>query len=303
MRPHDVVLPLLALLSFASAPLFAQTPPSAGWSPDADMATPQQDVATPKNFKLTMAGEFGLFSVVSNKIQQGRDGTYFDYVEDGGFELFLPFLRASGELQWRGRHNAILLYQPIDLRSRVRLDDALTVDGLTFPEGKMMDLRYGFDFFRATYHYDLSPRDDLEIGVGGGFQMRIASIEYVPIDGSEGRINRNLGPVPLLKFRARYDLPSRYWIGTEIDGFYANVKIANGDTNSDVTGAILDASVRAGAQLGEGLDGFVNLRYVGGGAEGSNPDSTGPGDGYNKNWAHFAAISLGFYFEPLTLTQ
>lgn len=296
------------LVSLVAAPATAQTKTNAEgvmWSASPDVSQEEEAFETPENFKLKIAGEFGLLSVLYNKIQQGESGTYFDYVNDGGFELFNPFLRASGELQWRGRHNVILLYQPIDLRSRVRLEDDLTVDELTFPEGKMMDLRYGFDFFRTTYHYDLSPREDLEIGVGGGFQMRIAEIEYVPIDGSEGRVNRDLGPVPLLKFRARYDFSNKYWVGTEVDGFYANIRIANGDREADVTGAILDASLRGGAKLGKGLDGFVNLRYVGGGGVGTSPSDAEeqPGDGYTKNWAHFAAISLGFYFEPMYLTN
>ena len=47
----------------------------------------------------------------------------------------------------------------------------------------------------------------------------------------------------------------------------------------------------------------MNVRYVAGGSEGTNPDATPPGDGYSKNWAQFMAISLGFYFEPLLLTQ
>ena len=50
----------------------------------------------------------------------------------------------------------------------------------------MMDLRYGFDFFRLTYAYDLVKAEDLEVALGGGFQMRIATIEFIPIDGSEG---------------------------------------------------------------------------------------------------------------------
>jgi len=272
----------------------------------AESAAPNEAMveATPEDFRLRLSTEFGLLSVVYNKIQQGRDGTYFDYVEDGGFELFVPFLRASGELQWRGRHHATFLYQPLNLRSRVRLNDDLVVDGLTFPEGKMMDLRYGFDFYRASYHYDLAAREDLELSVGAGFQMRVAEIEYIPIDGSEGRLNRDLGPVPLVKLRARYDLPSKYWVGAEVDGFYANIRILNGDLESTVTGAICDASVRAGAKLGDGLDGFVNVRYVGGGAVGDSPPEPGEvGDGYNKNWAHFMAVSLGFYFEPIVLTR
>jgi hypothetical protein len=39
---------------------------------------------------------------------------------------------------------------------------------------------------------------------------------------------------------------------------------------------------------------FANLRYLGGGAVGIDDDSTGPGDGYTRNWLHFASLSVGF---------
>jgi len=60
-----------------------------------------------------------------------------------------------------------------------------------------------------------------------------------------------------------------------------------------VVGAILDASGRYGLTLNRGIDTFLNLRYLGGGSVGIG-DSTGPGDGYTKNWLHFTSLSLGF---------
>ena len=111
--------------------------------------------------------------------------------------------------------------------------------------------------------------------------------------------------MPLLKLRVRKDFDSGYFLGTEIDGFYANIRILNGDTESDVTGAIYDGSLRAGKRLGDGLDAFLNVRFLGGGAEGTSEDDArdNPGDGYSKNWLHTASISLGFYFEPAALVR
>lgn len=60
-----------------------------------------------------------------------------------------------------------------------------------------------------------------------------------------------------------------------------------------MVGAILDASGRYGLTLNRGIDTFLNLRYLGGGSVGIG-DSTGPGDGYTKNWLHFTSLSLGF---------
>jgi hypothetical protein len=249
--------------------------------------------------EFTLATEIGFIDVVSHRLQQDSDGTYFDYVEQGGQEIFFPFWRMSAEFAFSERHNLIFLYQPLDLRSQVRLDRDVVVDGGTFSEGTAVDLRYGFDFYRLTYHYDLAPSPDLEIGVGGGFQMRDAVIVFTAVDGSLRRDDRDLGPVPLLKFRGRLDTDSGAWFGTEIDGFYASSRIINGSTESSFSGAILDANLRAGATLSPGLDAFLNLRYLGGGGDGDSPDDpTEPGDGFTRNWLHTVTLSLGFYFTP-----
>ena len=80
--------------------------------------------------------------------------------------------------------------------------------------------------------------------------------------------------------------------GFDAAGSYAPIKYING-SDSDVVGAILDASVRGGLQLRNETDAFVNLRYIGGGAEGtdSTPD---PGkDGYVANWLQLLSLSIG----------
>ena len=307
MKTPERTTPLmtLALLLALSWPGLASAHEPASWSgqPDPSAQADEQE-GPPEGVAVTLAGEFGFLDVLSNRLQQDSNGTYFDYVEDGGQELFVPFFRISAELLFNERHNVILLYQPLDLRTRVRLDDELIVDDRVFPEGKAMDLRFGFDFFRATYTYDLLASERSELAVGGGFQMRIASLEFVPLDGTEPRISRDLGPVPLIKLRGRHDFANGWWLGAEVDGFYANIRFLNGDPEDDVTGAILDASVRAGLELGEGLDGFLNLRYVGGGGEGtSSEDALDPGDGYSRSWIQLATVSLGFYFEPWYLVE
>ena len=53
-----------------------------------------------------------------------------------------------------------------------------------------------------------------------------------------------------------------------------------------MVGALLDASLRAGVTLQHGVRPFVNLRYLGGGAEGTTGDYDGyGGDGFCKKLA------------------
>ena len=45
--------------------------------------------------------------------------------------------------------------------------------------------------------------------------------------------------------------------------------------------------------------GFFNLRYLGGGAVGTESNPNPPSDGYTKNWLHFITVSLGVEFQAV----
>jgi hypothetical protein len=195
------------------------------------------------------------------------------------------------------RHRLVFLYQPIELNTEVVLDEPLTVDGLTFPEETPIDLRYGFPFYRVSYLYDVARPLAVEMSLGASLQIRDATITFTSADGALRRSNRSVGPVPALKARFQYAAQSGWFFGAEVDGFYAPVKYLNGG-DSDVEGAIIDASLRGGYQLGNRLSGFLNLRWIGGGAEGTS-EVEDFGDGYNENWLHFMIVSLGVRFPIL----
>jgi hypothetical protein len=241
--------------------------------------------------------ELGFLSVISHTIQFGQTGTEFDYVADGGQDVYFPFRRISAEVSFGPRHKLVMLYQPIDVRTEVRFFDPVTVYDVTFTppgaEGLPMELRYGFDFYRVSYLYDFwkDPRNELAAGIS--LQVRDAVIVFAAKDGSATVSNENIGPVPIFKFRWKSYLGPTWWLGSEIDGFYASGRFITGSAN-DFVGAILDASLRAGFSPREALDVFLNVRYLGGGAVGTAEDqAVGGVDGYTRNWLHTASVSLG----------
>lgn len=252
------------------------------------------ETSTPKN-RLSIVGELGFLSPLAHSVQFGKNGTDFDYVDQGGQDNLYQFVRLQAEFDFRGRHKFIFLYQPLEIQTAVTLQDELRVDELTFPAGTPVELRYGFPFYRVGYLYDFFEGPERELAIGAALQLRNATIDFKSADGELFRSNRNVGPVPLLKFRTRMPLAGAFWWGLDATGFYAPVKYINGG-NSDVTGAILDASLRVGRPLTENISGFINLRYLAGGAEGTNKESKGFGDGYTSNWLHFATVSLGFSY-------
>jgi hypothetical protein len=274
---------------------------NASAQPDPDDSAPpepsQETAQESSGVSLRGVAELGFLAPLSHIIQFSRDGTRFDYVDEGGQDVLFPFGRLSLELGIGPSHGLIFLYQPLALRTQERLTRDLVVDDLTFPADTPVELFYGFPFWRASYLYDFFEGPDRELSIGGSLQIRDATITFASLDGTLFRTNRNVGPVPLLKARWRHPLGETLWLGSEVDGIYAPISVINGSDN-EVTGALLDASIRLGLHLPQNVDGFLNLRYLGGGAVGDS-DNEPPGDGYTKNWLQFFTVSLGVEYTLL----
>jgi hypothetical protein len=233
----------------------------------------------------------GLLAPLYHKYKQGADGTCLDFRAQGGQGNLFLFLRASAGVRFVDRHVVLFLYQPLTLETQQTLREDVRLEGVDFPAGTPVNFKYGFDFYRASYMYDIFRDPRFELGVGVSLQIRNADIVITSADGDLRAVSQNLGPVPLLKVRGRYTFDSGWWLGLEVDGIYASSKIVNGSSR-DVTGALLDASLRAGIHLKGFMDVFLTLRYLGGGAEdGGDPDEAG--DEYSRNWLHFIILSLG----------
>ncbi|MBP6742803.1 MAG: hypothetical protein KA244_08140, partial [Deltaproteobacteria bacterium] len=83
------------------------------------------------------------------------------------------------------------------------------------------------------------------------------------------------------------------FLGMEVDGLYARGKVITGSLYS-FEGALLDASIRMGVAATSFMDVYLNLRYLGGGAQGTSDNDPPPGDGYTNNWLHTLVTSIGF---------
>jgi hypothetical protein len=241
--------------------------------------------------------EIGFFGFFYHKVQFGESGTYFDYVKEGGQDVWFPFRRLSGDVLLGSRHRLVFLVQPIDIRTEVPVPaGGLTVVDADFAPGTAIELRYGFDFYRFSYLYDFFKDPRNELAIGASLQIRDAVITFSGTDAGGVddivRSQRDVGPVPALKFRTKYYLNDFVWLGSEIDGIYAAGRGATGSFTVDpkFVGAIIDASLRVGFTPRPPVDVFLNLRYLAGGAEGR--DENDP-DQYVKNWLHAFSVSLG----------
>lgn len=242
---------------------------------------------------LRLHAELGFLATLDNRLKLGEEGTYVDLRKDMGQDTLFFFGRLSGDLDIgrRRKHSVVLLWQPLDLRSQAVTDRDIRVEDAVIPADTPINFRYGFPFWRASYLYDFF-EDDREVAIGLGLQIRNANLEYATQDGTVLRAARNVGPVPLLKFRGRGYVHRGLWIGGELDGFYAPIRYINGG-GSDVEGLIVDASARIGLSWAHGTDTFLNFRYIAGGAQGTSSDPMPYSDGFNKNWLQLLSVSVG----------
>ncbi len=307
--PAPMAMPVVEPAKEATDPTLA--PPPAPTAPTATSSPPSPIILARPDPESTVEGirrfsfnhpdadvrvlpvaEFGALFILKHRYQGGSDGTDFNLQRDGGQASAFLSWRISAELELFRHHRVVLLYQPIDLRTRATLTDDFRANGLTFPAGTPMQFRYGFDFYRLSYLYDFLPEADDELAIGLSLQLRVANLEFSSLDGSLQRTSQNLGPVPLLKVRGRYTFDNDVFIGTEIDG----IGIRFPSDQGSVLGLFFDTSIRAGYSPTNFAEAYVNLRYLGGGARGpgSEPLSSEFGDGFNDNFIHALNLSLGF---------
>lgn len=265
-------------------------------SVDSTQATPRTTPAfvSASPLGLRLMAEAGFLGVLSHTLQLGSNGTEIDYVEDGRQDNLYAWTRFQAEASWRSRHIVAFLYQPLDLSTQAVLSRDLVIEGLTFPQGTPVDFRYGFPFYRASYLYNFLRAPGDELSVGASLQLRNATLSFTSADGELRRVNDDIGPVPLLKFRARKGFDSGYFVGTELDGIYVSGRYVSGSTN-DFIGSLLDLSLFAGAEVSPSADVFLNVRFLAGGARGVEENSDSRlDDGFTRNWLYTLTVSLGF---------
>ncbi|MEI2684900.1 MAG: hypothetical protein V9G14_00510 [Cypionkella sp.] len=163
--------------------------------------------------------ESGFLAVLDHKIQFSRNNTYFDYLRQGGQDTLFAVNKFSLDLQLNPQHTLVFLYQPLSLTSQSVLAQDITQDNISFAKGTAMKYLYDFPFFRGSYLYDFNPDPFEELAVGASLQLRDAVIEFESLDGKQLVSKRNIGPVPILKFRSRHRLGEHFGMPAKLTVF------------------------------------------------------------------------------------
>ena len=239
---------------------------------------------------LEFRGEMGTVGVLNHTIKFGKDGTRFDYKNEGAQDVLFPIYRLA--VDWKTKSDALLrfLYQPLAFETKALLERDITLNDEVFSRGEAVDLLYSFPFYRMSYMQQYTA-SDWHYGLGAGLQIRNARIVFTSADGSKRRVNQNVGPVPLLSFMMERRLKDLSLAG-EISTMYAPIKYLNG-SDSDVVGAFTDLSVQVKKEMEANSQFLLTLRYLGGGASGTSSNDKGPGDGYSSNWIDLLSFTVG----------
>ncbi|MEI6873796.1 MAG: hypothetical protein WCL50_01565 [Spirochaetota bacterium] len=215
--------------------------------------------------------ELGAVKVLSHTYRVGTAGTAseFDFVAQGGQEILQPFERLTAIFTIAGDHQLRFLYQPLSLDTQTVFRNPVVIDGTTFAAQTPMRLSYGFPFYRLTYQYRFLRNEGSWLAGGAALQVRNASIRFESLDGRQLVVSQNLGLVPALALSGRLALGGGIWTAFDATGIYASSAFING-ANFSFEGSLLDASLRVGTTLRDIGDVYVNLRFLGGTADGSS---------------------------------
>lgn len=235
--------------------------------------------ATANDWKPTLVYETGPAYVLQNDGEYGATGTRYDADDVAQRENLVRSSRTSAELAI-GNHTLILLYAPFELRTQTTLRRDLQFRDELFASGTVVDHRYLFDGYRASYLYRALDRAPLSLELGGSLQIRNAEVAFAATDGSRRAAEDDIGLVGAAKVRLWYrPTEQQLWAGLEADGFSTFGLVGN------VKGAIYDVQLTVGHPVGRGIDLFLGARLLGGGADVQSKQI--------YNWGNFLSFTAG----------
>lgn len=231
---------------------------------------------------VVVAHETGPAYVAQNDGRYGDAGTPFAADEVGQQKNLLRTSRTSLELGW-GRHTVIFLYAPFEVTTRVALAGDLQFRDTRFPAGTVVDHRYLFDGYRASYLFRLRP-GALAVEVGASLQIRNADVAFTAVDGSLYDDQDDIGLVGAAKVRLRWASgDDRPWGAVEADA------LSTFGLVGDTSGALYDVAMILGVPVRRGVDLTFTARLLGGGAE-------VPSQAID-NWGNFVSATAGVRIE------
>ncbi len=224
--------------------------------------------------RLAIDIEGGMVGSLYNDVRiPGDEGTDFSLTDDLSTDS-APYFRARLTYTVAERHTFSALYAPLTLEASGTAPADIFYEGETFPEGSELSGSYTFNSYRLTYRYEFTPRGRWSYGLGFTAKIRDAEIRVESDELSSSKTN--VGFVPLLNFRLRYDATDRFALSLE------------GDALAAPQGRAEDVMLAAHYRLSDSVEVRGGYRLVEGGADNDEV--------YNFAYLSYAAVGLTVTF-------
>jgi hypothetical protein len=233
--------------------------------------------------------EVGPLYVFHNEGRYGQGGTRYDAADVGQQRNLLPSQRMTVGLAFGERHALQFLYAPLQLVTTAQLPADLVFRGTTFPAGEVVEHRYLFDGYRATWLFSLVRGEKLTFALGPALQIRNAAVEFTATGADRYAIERDIGLVFAPTFLLRYQPSPKLWSELEVTA------LSTFGLVGDVSGGIIDAALTLGLPVRAGADLFFRLRFYGGGAEVPRREL--------ENWGYFGVAAMGARLDAVSLLR
>ncbi len=224
--------------------------------------------------QLTIDLEGGMVSSLYNDVRiPGDEGTLFSLTDDIETDAG-AFYRVRVAYTFGDRHTVSGLYAPLTLTASGTAPADLDYNGDLFTEGSDLEGTYTFNSYRLTYRYEFTPTGRWSYGLGFTGKIRDAAIK-VESDGLTSE-KTNVGFVPLLNFRVRYDATDRLAVSLE------------GDALAAPQGRAEDVMLAVHYDLTDTAELRVGYRFVEGGADNDEV--------YNFTFLNYALMGVTLRF-------
>lgn len=137
----------------------------------------------------------------------GDEGTRFSLSEDLQADPSFH-IRFRAYYNINERHHLGALITPLTIRSQGTLNRPLNFEGVTFAANTPLTTTYQFNSYRLMYRYDFIRTAKLQLGVGFTAKIRDAKIAVNSANNSS--VKTNVGFVPIVNFRMRWELNNRF---------------------------------------------------------------------------------------------
>lgn len=229
-------------------------------------------IVSAENFRLDLEGGAAWQTKNNIRIPNNDEGSRFNLTDSSKGPF--PAYRISGSYTFNERHVVRGVVAPLQLRTSGNFDRDIMFDGESFSPDERTSARYKFNSYRLGYRYVFLDSDTWNIQGGATIKIRDAKVQLR--QGDKSARNTDIGFVPLLSARIKYQASETISLLWDIEGLAAP------------QGRAFDSLIGVTYDISPSFDVTLGYRTLEGGADNDTV--------YTFSWFHYGVVSLGYSF-------